>query len=461
MAYTFLLYSINLARVLALFSTLAAPVQIQKDERNAEATLVRVNIITETRGAKGTVEINGNRVENYSPTIIQDFSSIGIVINDDSDVATFLGYRWMDIQDRNLRVEVTANEGRKLKGRLVGIDQRNGVAVVRLTNGKLNKTPVCTQCEIKDGVTVISPIIESPDLSHYQVARILSVGAVPRIPELSRQTIQVNPPFPEIGQPILTADHRILGFVADQDPVAMSMIVYPVDQMLASAKRILKAGGDIRTGWLGIFLLDGPHADAGIVVQGVEPNSPAQKAGLVAQDLLHKYNGKDIQDARQFIQLVEGTPIGSKAAIDIVRQGKPIKITAMIEARKPQANRNRLALDLSSIFDDSSDDPLDASSQPELRIGLEVTPLTPFLADTVKMPEQKGLLVTKVVKQKPAEKAGVLEGDVIVAMDEYPVVDVPSFVAYWQTHELGAQLVLKVIRKGTERVITIQVPHNR
>ncbi len=121
-------------------------------------TLVRVNIIVETRGAKNTVQINGKQIANYSPVIIRDFPSIGIVLDHQNHILTYLGYRWVDIHEGNARIVVTAAKGQKWGGKLVGIDQSNGVAVIQLLEGKLQKTPVCVQCEIKDGVMVMAPI---------------------------------------------------------------------------------------------------------------------------------------------------------------------------------------------------------------------------------------------------------------------------------------------------------------
>jgi len=135
-------------------------------------------------------------------------------------------------------------------------------------------------------------------------------------------------------------------------------------------------------------------------------------------------------------------------------------LSAVVEARRIQRNLNRLSLNLSGMFGAPVAEMITDSewTPPRLLIGLEVVALHPDLADALKMPGQTGLLVTDVVKQKPAEKAGVLVGDVIVAMDGYPIVDVLSFASFWETHRLGAQLMLKVVRKGTEQTIAVQVP---
>jgi S1-C subfamily serine protease len=454
MACALLVYSINLARILAYCSMLAVPAQ--KEQQSVEETLVQVNIITQSQGAKGAFEINGKQIKDYRPLIIQDFSSTGIVMDHSGNVMTFLGYRWVDILNRNPQVEVTTGTGQKWKGKLIGIDQTNSVAVIQ-TNGKLKKTPLCTGCEVKDGITVMSPIVRGPDLSQYQEAQILSVGRESAISDQSSWILALNHPFPEIGQPILTMDRRVLGFIAGQDPA----IVYPIDQMIASANKILKTGGDIRAGWLGVLIVDTqPEKDAGIVIQTVEPGSPAQKAGLVAQDFLHKYDGKEIQNARQFIQRVEETPIGSKVNLEIIREGNPLNLTATIEARNTQQNIGRLSLDLYRALGFS---PVEIpeetkSNEPQLRVGLEVTSLNPAKADKLKIHGQTGLLITEVVKQSRAERAGVCVDDVIVSLNGQRFTDPLSLASFLQNNGLSSQLILKILRKGAKRTITIQVP---
>ena len=124
-------------------------------DSSIEPNLVGVNIIVEIRGVQNAVELNGRQLTNYSPIIIQVFSSTGIVLDHEVHVMTFLGYHWVDIQDRDPRIEITARGGEKREGRMVGIDQSNGVAVIQLLNAKLRTTPICAQCEIKGGTRVI------------------------------------------------------------------------------------------------------------------------------------------------------------------------------------------------------------------------------------------------------------------------------------------------------------------
>jgi len=304
---------------LALFSLLAAYPAVAADE-NSVLTLVRVNIIVEKQGVKDTVEINGKLVADYSPTIIQDFPSTGIVFDDRNHILTFLGYRWVDIHNSSARILITPEKGRKWKGKLIGIDQSNGVAVIKLLEGSLKKTPVCTHCEVKDGAVVMAPVMEATDKAEFRQAQILSVGTGLGSLDPGAWTMTLNRPLPDIGLPVLTPDYRVLGFIASQDPLDMETVVHPISQLLASARKILKAGGDIRTGWLGIYLdVSSPAAMSGVKILRVEQGSPAQKAGLIAGDVILKLDGRDINSALQFIQLVQNTPVGSRVNLDLVR----------------------------------------------------------------------------------------------------------------------------------------------
>ncbi len=426
-----------------------------------ELDLVRVNLITETHGVKDTVEINGKTVTDYSPILIQVFSSTGIVLDGKGHIMTFLGYHWVDISSQNSRVEITGDEGQKWPGKMIGIDQLSGVAVVQSLGGKLKKTPLCTDCEIKDGVTIIAPILGRRGPSQFHEAQILSVGGDNGISAQGSWTIKMNRPFPEIGLPVLTADHRILGFVASRDATGFRTVVYPISSLLSSAQRILKEGGDIRTGWLGVFLADSqPSGASGVRIQAVEPDSPADRAGLLSEDVLFKYNGQKIRDARQFIQLVQHTPIGSLAALEIVRQGSPMKLGALVDSRKPRPARGRLAFSLPGGFNAQAAGTISGPKRliPQPMVGLDTLILTPQLAEALQIPKQTGLLVIEVAKRMPADLAGVLVGDLIVAMDGQPIKDASGFASHMQTRDWGALMELRILRKGVELPITIRMP---
>ncbi|NLT67791.1 MAG: PDZ domain-containing protein [Acidobacteria bacterium] len=425
-----------------------------------QPNLVRVNFVTRTIGGKNTVEINGKPMVDYRPVIIQAFSATGMVLDDKGHIMTFLGYRWLDLHGSERTIDVSDGKGGRWEGSLVGIDQSNGVAVIRLIDGRLTKTRVCGKCEIKDGATVMTPVPRGRQIEQFARAEIVSVETGAAMGGASGGWVMMlDRPFPDIGQPILTTDNRVLGFIAGQDLMGLQNVVYPINGLLDSAERILKKGGDVRTGWLGIFLVDAELAmRSGVLVEAVEPDSPAHRAGLAPQDFLFKYNGHKIKDSRQLIHLVQNTPVGSEAKIEIIRKGTPLTITAPIENRRLRSGHGKLSFNLPELPAEFSGKVAEqASVNQGVRLGLDTILLTPSLADALQMPGRTGLLVIDVARQTPAQSAGVLVGDVITSIDGLPITDTSGFESYLLERNWGSQVILKVLRRGEERTIAISL----
>ncbi len=432
-----------------------------------DSTLVRVNIITETLGNSESVIINGKRLTNYRPRIIRMFPSTGIVLDDTGNILTFLGYRWIEIQSRTPRVEIITAKGQSLKGKMVGIDQSVGVAVVRSLAGGLLKTPLCERCEIQHGATVITPAGENDQKTAFalQSAQIVSIdGSHPATSQSQNWVLTINRPVPGIGEPLLDAEHRVLGFIADKQPAwgnpdGVATVIYPISQLLTSAEKILKADGDIRTGWLGVFLDDtGTAPGSKVIVKSVEEQSPAQKSGLSARDILTRWNGKEILDTRQFIRLVQQSPIGSKVDFDVLREGRTLHLSAVIEARKPKLETGRFVLNFPDMisFADTGFFEDDREQEAAKRwLGVDMVPLSPQLADSFQLPQQSGLLVVNVEERTPFAKAGVQVGDVILAVNGQQFVDPQLLASELHSGALGNRLRLKLLRKGVERIATI------
>ena len=161
----------------------------------------------------------------------------------------------------------------------------------------------------------------------------------------------------------------------------------------------------------------------GVEVTSVEPDSPAQKAGLKQNDVVLEYNGQRVEGTEQFVRMVHETPAGRQVRLTISRGGVTQTLTATLGTRKDNAftfNGENFRIPDIRIPDMPippmpPDVPHAFMTLRSGRLGVEGESLTPQLAEYFGVKE--GVLVRSVVKGSAAEKAGIKAGDVIVKLD--------------------------------------------
>ncbi len=89
--------------------------------------------------------------------------------------------------------------------------------------------------------------------------------------------------------------------------------------------------------------------------------------------------------------------------------------------------------------------------------------LTPQLAEFFGIPDLKGVLISKVFKNSPAEKAGLLNGDIIQVLAGQNIVSPADFQEQIASFTEGDSITVDFIRnkkKKTLRLITTSIPEN-
>jgi serine protease Do len=113
----------------------------------------------------------------------------------------------------------------------------------------------------------------------------------------------------------------------------------------------LRTKGTVERGWLGVVFdelspdlakrleVPGP---SGVLVKDVLPGQPAAAAGLQPGDVIVEWNGKEVADRDELQQMVAGTPIGSKVAAVVVRDGQRTTLEVTVGRRpSPEELRQR------------------------------------------------------------------------------------------------------------------------
>jgi C-terminal processing protease CtpA/Prc len=229
-------------------------------------------------------------------------------------------------------------------------------------------------------------------------------------------------------------------------------------QQKEEKKIIIKKKG---TGcWLGVQIEDidsklaakyGLKTENGVIITKVEKESPAEEAGLKVNDIILEYNGKELSETNDLIDNVQKSKKGDKVKLLIIRDENKKSITATIRERpKDKENAFTFNSNLQKGFPFMMHD-----SKP--KIGVQLIELNPELGEFFGSPTKKGMLVKKVDKDSPGEKAGIKVGDVIIGIGKESVEDLHDILSALKDYKNGDTVELGVLRKGNEIKIPVEI----
>lgn len=187
--------------------------------------------------------------------------------------------------------------------------------------------------------------------------------------------------------------------------------------------------GEVRRGRLGATSEDVTHdlaaslgltSTAGAIISTVEPNSPAEKAGVKPRDVITSVNGKAIRDSVDLRNKIGLMPIGETLNLGLIRDGKPV--TAKVTIAKPHDERGT-----------------EAETVPQLAGATVANLKTGSSRGRI-----EGVLVTKVEVNSPAWLHGIRPGDIIIGANRKKVRSVQEFLAILRKHE--DSIVLNLLR---------------
>jgi serine protease Do len=233
----------------------------------------------------------------------------------------------------------------------------------------------------------------------------------------------------------------------------------------AMAGQISRPAAPVWTGsYLGVMLqeIDSERAkalklpeEAGVEITRVEPDSPADKAGVKTGDVALEYNGQRVEGMEQFSRLVHETPPGREAKLVVSRNGAPQTLMVKVGARRAGVVGTMAPPMPPERFDIHVPDmPRSVMSWRSSMLGVEVESLESQLAQYFGVKE--GVLVRAVIKGSVAEKAGIKAGDVITRVGDSKVAT-PADVSSRIRAGHGAPISVGLMRDHKEMTLTISV----
>ena len=336
---------------------------------------------------------------------------------------------------------VTLTDKREFKAKVIGLDKRTDVAVVKIEATGLPAVKLGDVSRLKVGEWVMA--IGSPfGLENSVTAGIVSAKArdtgdyLPFI----QTDVAINPG--NSGGPLINMRGEVVGInsqIYSRSGGFMGIsFAIPIDEASRVADQ-LRASGRVVRGRIGVSIAPvtkdvaesiGLGKAAGALVRGAESGGPADKAGIEAGDIITKVDGKVIEKSGDLPRIVGATKPGSKTMLQVFRRGsyKDIAVTvAEFESETP-----------SKVAQAEPGAPAGSKSA----LGLTVTELS----DTAK----RELKLRGGVRVDAADgvgaRAGLREGDVILELDNTEIADLKQFMGVAAKVEKARAVSVKVRR---------------
>jgi serine protease Do len=339
-------------------------------------------------------------------------------------------------------IEVVTVEGAKHKAKVIGLDKKTDLAVLRLDDGKgtfkYARLGDSERIQVGDWVIAVgSPFgLQATVTAGIISAKARQIGQGP-FDDFLQTDAAINPG--NSGGPLVNMQGEVIGIntaiVAGGSGIGFAI---PVNM----AKKIyteLVAKGKVTRGWLGVSIQPltpelaksfGAKDTKGVLISDVVPDSPASKSGLKSGDVLLEFNGKKME-----------APADLQRAVGLLSPNQDAKVKVL----RDQSERT-IDLKVGEAPDERAEARPGNGSRGRATLGLEVRPVTPEIARQLNLPAPEGVVVARVEDGSAAAEAGVQRGDVIREINRQRVRTMPDFERLTKDAKEGDRLTVLLQR---------------
>jgi len=394
-----------------------------------------------------------------SPRSVQSEGS-GLIVRSDGYI--FTNFHVVEGADK---IDVKLRDGRNFQGRIVGTDEKTDIAVIKIDAKDLPMVQLGDSDSVRVGQFAFA--IGAPFRLDYTFtygvisgkgrSKLLQTGGY-SISDYLQTDASINPG--NSGGPLCDIDGKVIGMNTLINGMNRGLgFAIPINM----AKEIgteLVAGHKIVRPWLGIrieTLGDDPTiqdlfkgADKGVVVRTIEADAPASKSDLRPFDLITQVDGTRIETDSQLQHEILKKKIGQNVQLTIWRKGQTIKVPI---------KTGELPNEIARASNESARPvPPDQSRDNGLgKFGLQVQELSEDVAKRLKLPVQRGVIVTDVEDNSIAGAQDIQREDVITEVDGKPITNVQSFREALNKADPKRGVLLYLDRKGTKTFAVLKV----
>jgi serine protease Do len=379
-----------------------------------------------------------NRRQLRSPrdeTLVQNSLGSGVIVTNEGHIITN-SHVVTDREGNQVdQIEVQLSDGQTKKARLVGADSEVDLAVLKIDDPDVKPLKLADSDTVQPGDFVLAignPFGFEETVTDGIISSKMRPNRSDAFGDLLQTNAAINPG--NSGGPLINLRGEVIGIntaIASTTGGSQGIgFAIPSNTVRTALESLLKQGRIIR-GYLGIQARalqpdeSGSETD-GVAVAGVVSGSPAAQAGVQPGDIIHKFGGRDVKDFNALRTLVAQTPLNKQVELEIMRDGKPLKVTTQIKEQpidyqsagvSPKRGPSQPQAPGQSNDQETSSGPL---------ASIRVEQLTPETARRLDLPGNvQGVLVAGV--DPDSGVAELQKGDVIEEINQQPVTSVADY----------------------------------
>ncbi len=352
-------------------------------------------------------------------------------------------------------VTVKLVDRREYRAKVIGIDERTDVAVIKIDGHSLPVVKIGDANKLKPGQWVVA--IGSPfDFDNSATAGIVSATARPLQSEANNYVsfIQTDVPINpgNSGGPLFNTKGEVVGInsqIFSQTGGYMGLsFAIPIDVAVNVEDQIIRLGHVVR-GRIGVLIQDvnaqlaesfGLDRPRGALVSQVEPGGPADRAGVKPGDVILAVDNQIIERYGELSTRISNTKPGSDVQLSIWRNRQQEQLNVHVALLNEHEERT------------ASRAQPGHGSDVAAKLGLTVRALTP---DEKQQAQTEGSLIVEQASG-PAASAGVQPGDVILGVNGKPVRSLAEFDQATKT--AGKTFALRIQRQDTQQYVPLELP---
>jgi serine protease Do len=327
------------------------------------------------------------------------------------------------------RVTVTLFDGKEYQAEIVGRDPSSDIALLKIRASDLPFVKMADARNSRVGDWVIA--IGNPlGLGNTVTAGIISalqrnIGAGGAYDRFIQTDTAINPgnsggPLFNLKGEVVGINNRLISPVGANIGVGFAI---PAEEAIPVVES-LKKGVRPERGYLGISITPvgedladalGLEKNRGEFVARVVAGEGADKAGLKEGDIVLRVDGREVSPESTLSYIVANIKPGTRIPLDILREGKPMKLNAVVGARPPEEKlaQSNFNPEENKDFDKQTDTP--DSKVIRDTLGLSVIPLDPEIARALGTTADVKGVVIDVPGAGTGAQVGLRRGDVIVS----------------------------------------------